>query len=128
MSIDKILAEQGEWLKAAAGATTRPDKSAVAIGMPLEIRKRRTEELKARVEVLEAQKEAVVKRYDAAIADEKAEIELLARDIAWDAKGPTPPRDPRRPEPKAASRAASGSAGAAARKKGRGSSSKRPTK
>ena len=117
MSIDRILSEQRKWLDEATRHVERPEAPERTLAMPANILEQRSREIDLRIERLEAQKQATISRYDAAIAAEHAEKEQLARDIDWEKDGPrtSSGSDPARKEG-ARAKAAARPAAKAARK------------
>jgi hypothetical protein len=59
-----------------------------AAQLPAELKRRRREEIGARIERLERRRAEMTQRFEEAIAAEKAALEQLDRDISWEGDRP----------------------------------------
>lgn len=95
MDITKLLKEQEAWLKKTQEALTDGGLGEKDVELATEFKQQRLEELKARIDRLANEKEAVAKRYDTAIEEEKAEMARLQRHTTKPAEsGRTEPARP----------------------------------
>jgi len=112
MSVAKILEEQSAWLQQAAKTIGLDRPTEAEAGFPEEVRKRRAAQIKARIAALETQREDAAKRFNAAIAEAKQELQQLAAELdlrkAQANEGPTrregkpaPTKRPKAAAPKA---------------------------
>ena len=81
MSIDKILKEQNEWLKKAPESFKLQRVKAADTERLKSSTTKRIGEIEVRIERLAEARDAAIKRYDEAIAAEKAEIKRLKAEV-----------------------------------------------
>ncbi len=79
MSLDKLLKENAAWLDQAVKRRVFDKVDDAAVNFPEEQRKRRREELQARIKDLSLRREETLASYDRAIALEKAELDNLEK-------------------------------------------------
>ncbi|MGE0257412.1 MAG: hypothetical protein AB7H71_12065 [Alphaproteobacteria bacterium] len=78
MSVAKILEEQRAWLEQATKSLALDRPSEAEAKFPEEVRKRRMAQIETRIAALGTQRDEAVKRYEAAIAEAKLELDRLA--------------------------------------------------
>jgi hypothetical protein len=99
MDIDAIIKSQQDWIERAIAATAPAEAPELDASAPDAMRESATKVARERLSRLESQREATLRRLDAAIQEEKAalaHIETLGRGDAGPSKDPARPR-PARP-------------------------------
>ena len=100
MDFDDLLKQQQAWLDRAGEALKRPGTPVATAELALQ-RKARIEGMNAAVERLTRQRDETVRRFDAAIAEERNALKRLQEESAKDEKKTTRPVQSRRPTPPA---------------------------
>lgn len=99
MDFDELLKQQQAWLDRAGEALKRSGPTVAAAELALQ-RKSRIEGVNAAVERLTRQRDEMVRRLDAAIAEERSALKRLEEEGAKDEKKTTRPIQSRRPTPR----------------------------
>lgn len=78
MTLDKLLKENAAWLEQLAKQPVLDRVDATALALPETQRQQRIADLKARIEALSFRREKAIAAYDNAIAQEKAELDVIS--------------------------------------------------
>jgi hypothetical protein len=81
MSVAKILKQQSAWLQQATKTIVLNRPTEAEAKFPEEVRKRRRAQIEARIAMLETQRKETAKRFEAAIAEAKQELEQLGPEL-----------------------------------------------
>lgn len=87
MTLDKLLKDNAAWLEQLTKQPVLDKIDAAALALPETQRQQRIADLKARIDALSFRREKAIAAYDGAIAQEKAELDILSG-----IKPVTPPR------------------------------------
>jgi hypothetical protein len=85
MDFDELLKQQKVWIDK-AGQAMKQRGRAGATELPLELRRGRIDGMRATVDSLTRQRDATLRRFDAAIADERNALKRLEAELTADEK------------------------------------------
>ena len=78
MTLDKLHKENAAWLEQLAKQPVLDKVDAAALALPETQRQQRIADLKARIDALSFRREKAIAAYDGAIAQEKAELDVIS--------------------------------------------------
>lgn len=103
MTLDKLLKENAAWLEQLTKQPVLNDKVDPAVlALPETQRQQRIADLKARIDALSFRREKAIAAYDGAIAQEKAELDIISgiKPVIPPRRGVAPKRSAAKPKKK----------------------------